>query len=168
MNYFPPVVRDLGVTSTKTKQLIRVGHSPDPDDAFMFHALANNHIDTGDYQFTHELVDIETLNQRAFRAELELTAVSIADAIRRHAPEACEVLVCGGGVHNRLTMERLAAHLRPIDVCSTDSVGFDPDWVEAAAFAWLAARTMDGMPGNLPAVTGATHPVILGGIYAGG
>ncbi len=77
MNYFPPVVRDLDVTSTKTKQLIRVGHSPDPDDAFMFHALANNHLDTGDYQFTHELVDIETLNQRAFRAELELTAVSI-------------------------------------------------------------------------------------------
>ncbi|MCH8840643.1 MAG: ABC transporter substrate-binding protein [Planctomycetes bacterium] len=65
------------MTSTKTKQLIRVGHSPDPDDAFMFHALANNHLDTGDYQFTHELVDIETLNQRAFRAELELTAVSI-------------------------------------------------------------------------------------------
>ena len=70
-------MRDLDVTSTKTKQLIRVGHSPDPDDAFMFHALANDHLDTGDYQFTHELVDIETLNQRAFRAELELTAVSI-------------------------------------------------------------------------------------------
>ncbi len=65
------------MTSTKTKQLIRVGHSPDPDDAFMFHALANDHLDTGDYQFTHELVDIETLNQRAFSGELELTAVSI-------------------------------------------------------------------------------------------
>lgn len=60
-----------------TKQLIRVGHSPDPDDAFMFHALANNKIDTGDYEFTHELVDIETLNRRAFTAELELTAVSL-------------------------------------------------------------------------------------------
>jgi 1,4-dihydroxy-6-naphthoate synthase len=60
-----------------TKQLIRVGHSPDPDDAFMFFALANGRIDTGDYQFTHELVDIETLNRRAFKAELELTAVSI-------------------------------------------------------------------------------------------
>ena len=60
-----------------TRQLIRVGHSPDPDDAFMFHALANDCIDTGHYRFTHELVDIETLNQRAFRAELELTAVSI-------------------------------------------------------------------------------------------
>lgn len=61
----------------QTKQLIRVGHSPDPDDAFMFHALANHKIDTGDFEFQHELVDIETLNQRAFSGELELTAVSV-------------------------------------------------------------------------------------------
>ena len=59
------------------KILIRVGHSPDPDDAFMFHALANDKIDTGRYTFTHELVDIETLNRRALNAELELTAVSL-------------------------------------------------------------------------------------------
>ncbi len=62
---------------TATKQLIRVGHSPDPDDAFMFYALAKGRIDCGDYEFLHELVDIETLNRRAFKAELELTAVSI-------------------------------------------------------------------------------------------
>jgi 1,4-dihydroxy-6-naphthoate synthase len=62
---------------TVTKQLIRVGHSPDPDDAFMFYALAKDQLDTGDYEFTHELVDIETLNRRAFDATLELTAVSI-------------------------------------------------------------------------------------------
>jgi 1,4-dihydroxy-6-naphthoate synthase len=60
-----------------TKQLIRVGHSPDPDDAFMFYALANDRLETGDYAFTHELVDIETLNRQAFEARLELTAVSI-------------------------------------------------------------------------------------------
>ncbi|TWT61119.1 menaquinone biosynthesis family protein [Rubinisphaera italica] len=59
------------------KILIQVGHSPDPDDAFMFHALANDKIDTGRYRFTHELQDIETLNQRAFKGELELTAVSL-------------------------------------------------------------------------------------------
>ncbi len=58
-------------------QLIRVGHSPDPDDAFMFHALANDKIPTGNYRFTHELQDIETLNRRAMNAELELSAVSI-------------------------------------------------------------------------------------------
>jgi 1,4-dihydroxy-6-naphthoate synthase len=61
----------------QTKTLIHVGHSPDPDDAFMFHALANNKIDTGNYEFTHTLQDIETLNRRAFNAELELTAVSL-------------------------------------------------------------------------------------------
>ncbi|HEX3725401.1 MAG TPA: MqnA/MqnD/SBP family protein [Pirellulales bacterium] len=62
---------------TTTKIRIRVGHSPDPDDAFMFHALANAKIDTGAYQFEHELVDIETLNRRAFTGELELTAISL-------------------------------------------------------------------------------------------
>lgn len=60
-----------------TTQLIRVGHSPDPDDAFMFHALANDKIPTGNLRFTHELQDIETLNRRALRGELEVTAVSI-------------------------------------------------------------------------------------------
>jgi len=58
-------------------RLIRVGHSPDPDDAFMFHALANGKLDTGPYEFRHELVDIETLNRRAFSGELELTALSL-------------------------------------------------------------------------------------------
>ena len=62
---------------TTTQQLIRVGHSPDPDDAFMFHALANGHVETGEYRFEHELVDIEMLNQRAFSGELELTAISV-------------------------------------------------------------------------------------------
>src|SRR6266446_4710238 len=57
--------------------LIRVGHSPDPDDAFMFHALANGKIDTGNLEFRHELQDIETLNRRALRGELEVTAISI-------------------------------------------------------------------------------------------
>ena len=60
---------------TTVEQLIRVGHSPDPDDAFMFHALANDKIDTGSYRFEHELVDIETLNRRAFSGDLELTAL---------------------------------------------------------------------------------------------
>jgi 1,4-dihydroxy-6-naphthoate synthase len=63
------------VSTTKTR--IRVGHSPDPDDAFMFHALSNQRIDTGPYEFEHELVDIETLNRRAFEADLDLTAVSV-------------------------------------------------------------------------------------------
>src|SRR3954453_1722117 len=60
-----------------TKRLINVGHSPDPDDAFMFYALAHDKIDTGDLAFRHELQDIETLNRRALRGELEVSAVSI-------------------------------------------------------------------------------------------
>lgn len=58
-------------------QLIRVGHSPDPDDAFMFYALAKEKIPTGDLRFVHELQDIETLNRRAMRGELEVSAVSL-------------------------------------------------------------------------------------------
>jgi 1,4-dihydroxy-6-naphthoate synthase len=60
-----------------TKRLITVGHSPDPDDAFMFYALAHDKIATGDLTFRHELQDIETLNRRALRGELDVTAVSI-------------------------------------------------------------------------------------------
>jgi predicted solute-binding protein len=56
---------------------IHVAHSPDSDDAFMFYALAEGKIDTGELRYVHELSDIESLNQRALRAELEVTAVSI-------------------------------------------------------------------------------------------
>lgn len=59
------------------KLVIRVGHSPDPDDAFMFYALTHDKLDTGNLTFRHELQDIETLNQRALRGELEVSAVSI-------------------------------------------------------------------------------------------
>ena len=65
------------MTTATAPQLIRVGHSPDPDDAFMFHALANDKIPTGSLRFVHELQDIETLNRRAMRGELEVSAVSI-------------------------------------------------------------------------------------------
>ncbi|MGO8752671.1 MAG: MqnA/MqnD/SBP family protein [Thermoguttaceae bacterium] len=61
----------------KDTQQIRVGHSPDPDDAFMFYALARDKIDTGRYRFRHEMIDIETLNRRAMTGELELTAFSL-------------------------------------------------------------------------------------------
>jgi 1,4-dihydroxy-6-naphthoate synthase len=70
-------LQDFVMPVTTEKQLIRVGHSPDPDDAFMFYALAKDKIDTGGYRFEHELVDIETLNRRAFAGELELTALSL-------------------------------------------------------------------------------------------
>src|SRR5271157_5695670 len=58
-------------------KVITVGHSPDPDDAFMFYALAHDKLDTGGLEFRHQLQDIETLNRRALAGELEVTAVSI-------------------------------------------------------------------------------------------
>lgn len=65
------------MSDSTAPQVIRVGHSPDPDDAFMFHALANDKIPTGNLKFVHELQDIETLNRRAMQGELEVSAVSI-------------------------------------------------------------------------------------------
>jgi anhydro-N-acetylmuramic acid kinase len=76
-------------------------------------------------------------------------------------------MVCGGGVHNDHLMSRLKNNLPDIAVSSTGEFGLDPDWVEAAAFAWLAMRTVLKQPGNLPSVTGATRGAVLGGIYFG-
>ena len=85
--------------SIRPVQRIRVGHSPDPDDAFMFYALAKGKIDTGRYRFSHELVDIETLNRRALEGELELTAVSVhAYAYLSHRYILCS---CGASMGDR-------------------------------------------------------------------
>lgn len=97
---------------------------------------------------------------------LELSARSVADAIAGHAPDTRRVLACGGGVHNRALMERLAVRLAPAALQSTASYGVDPDFLEAMAFAWLARQRLLGLPGNLPAVTGARGPRILGAIYS--
>ncbi|HQR41601.1 MAG TPA: ABC transporter substrate-binding protein, partial [Gemmatales bacterium] len=75
---------------------IHVGHSPDPDDTFMFYALAHDKIDTGPLKFTHELQDIETLNRRAMKGELEVSAVSIhayAHLLEKYAllPSGCSM-----------------------------------------------------------------------------
>ena len=94
-----------------------------------------------------------------------LTARSVARAILSAAIQPRRVLVSGGGVHNAYLMELLATELEGIAVASTAEEGVDPDWVEAMAFAWLAHRTLEGKPGNIPSVTGAKHPTVLGGIY---
>ncbi len=97
----------------------------------------------------------------------ELTATTIANDIRAYAAGIQRVLVCGGGVHNRDLIRRLARALDPCPVESTEAYGLHPDWVEATAFAWLARQALQGHPANLPSVTGARHPVVLGGIYLG-
>ncbi|WP_457672939.1 anhydro-N-acetylmuramic acid kinase [Thiolapillus sp.] len=98
---------------------------------------------------------------------LAFTASTIEQALRRWAPSTGEILVCGGGIHNLTLLDRLRKLLSPMQVMATDDVdnGMNPDWIEAAAFAWLARQTLAGLPGNLPPVTGASHPVVLGGIY---
>ncbi len=96
----------------------------------------------------------------------ELTARTVADAIRRHAPATQEVFVCGGGAHNAELLRRLAGNLPETRIESTGAAGLDPDWVEAAAFAWLAMRTLNGESGNLPSVTGASRKVVLGTIHS--
>lgn len=95
----------------------------------------------------------------------ELTAWNIATAIHEHAADAHEVIVCGGGVHNTALMFRLQALLDSKQVLSSEDFDIDPDYMEAIGFAWLAKQTLAGKPGNLPSVTGARHPVVLGGVY---
>ena len=97
---------------------------------------------------------------------LALSATSIARAIRATAPDVNEVFACGGGAHNAALMDALRAELAPATVQDTSALGLDPDYVEAAGFAWLARARLAGVPGNLPAVTGARGPRLLGAIYA--
>jgi len=94
-----------------------------------------------------------------------LTAVSVARALTTHFPEAQRLLVCGGGVHNAAVMAGLREALPGLEVTSTAHFGLPPSWIEAAAFAWLARERLAGRPGNLPEVTGASRPVVLGAIY---
>ena len=101
------------------------------------------------------------------RTLCELTAESAAAAIERFAPETQELYICGGGARNPVLVSRLADRLASVRVGTTATLGIDPDWVEAAAFAWLAMRTLSGGAGNTPGVTGAAREVVLGGIYRG-
>ena len=102
------------------------------------------------------------------RTLCELCAATVSESIERYGPETAEVYLCGGGVHNRTLVERLSARLAPRPITRTDVLGISADYVEAAAFAWLAKCALDGAPGNLPSVTGASEAVVLGGIYPGG
>ena len=99
------------------------------------------------------------------RTLLELTVESIARALETVPLNSARI--CGGGADNTLLMARLAERLTPAEVTTTEAVGIAPSWVEAAAFAWLAAQTLAGTPGNVPAVTGAVAERVLGGIYIG-
>ncbi len=87
------------------------------------------------------------------------------DWLRRFSV-AEEVYLCGGGVRNHDLVMRITRELPGMKIASTERLGIHPDWVEAMAFAWLAQRALKGKTGNLPEVTGAKKPRVLGAIYA--
>ncbi|MBV1706983.1 MAG: anhydro-N-acetylmuramic acid kinase [Hyphomicrobiales bacterium] len=96
---------------------------------------------------------------------LALSVESIARGIALAGDPPADVLVCGGGALNEALMAALARRLAPARVTTTKSAGMDPMAVEALAFAWLAQRCLDQAAGNLPAVTGARGPRVLGALY---
>lgn len=96
---------------------------------------------------------------------LELTAISVAQEINALAFAEGELFLCGGGAYNHALWQSLAQKLPNYRLLSTETIAIAPTWIEATAFAWLAKQTMEGLSGNLPAVTGAAGRRILGGIY---
>ena len=100
------------------------------------------------------------------RTLLEFTLRTVADAVTQVNAQGGELFVCGGAAMNGFFMERLAQTLPQWTVQSTAACGIAPDQVEAIAFASFARRTVHGLPGNLPSVTGASRPCVLGAVYA--
>jgi 1,4-dihydroxy-6-naphthoate synthase len=99
---------------------IRVGHSPDPDDAFMFYALAKNLIPTGRYRFEHEMADIETLNRRALSGELELTAVSLH--AYAYLTDRYVLCTCGASMGDRYGPMIVTREPRPLSTLRQASI----------------------------------------------
>ena len=123
--------------------LIRVGHSPDPDDAFMFHALSNDKIATGNLRFTHELQDIETLNRRALKGELEVTAVSIhayAHLLEKYAllPTGCSM----GDHYGPMVVSK-----KPLKIADLAGITIAIPGTLTTAFLTLQLLFADALPG---------------------
>lgn len=111
------------------------------------------------------LLDYCKHNPEDIQATLcQLTADSISEAVLHHAPLTEELIICGGGAHNKHLLSLLAKNFQ---VASSEKYHIHPDHVEAIAFAWLARQTINNLSGNLIEVTGANTPVILGGVYPG-
>ena len=114
---------------------------------------------------TQKLNNFLSLSAEDIQASLAaLTTKSIADAISAYTTD--EIIICGGGVHNKYVLQLLKGYLPDIEMNSSASYGLDPDYIEATAFAWLAMRTLRLQPGNLPSVTGARREVVLGRVHS--
>lgn len=94
----------------------------------------------------------------------ELTAISLTNGVKQSCPNA-ELVICGGGAFNTALLERIQHHYPQKPTVTSQQLGIAPTWVEAMAFAWLAMRRLENLPGNVPAVTGASREAVLGGIY---
>lgn len=99
----------------------------------------------------------------------QLTATAIYRSLTENDRDLDAVFICGGGARNTDLMRRLHRQIEPSGarLSTTDELGIKAEWVEASAFAWLAARTLAGLPGNAPVVTGASGERVLGALYAG-
>ncbi len=93
-----------------------------------------------------------------------LSVLTIAESLA-HFPDIKHLYLCGGGVHNTFLVEQLCQKLKHLTIETTDTLGVGPDWIEAAAFAWMARQTLLKRPSNIASVTGAQREAILGGIY---
>jgi len=97
---------------------------------------------------------------------VELTAATIADAVAQLPGKPANCYVCGGGAHNGFLLDQLRQRLPGCGLQTTEALGMDPDYVEAAAFAWLARERINRRAGNIPAITRARRETLLGAIYA--
>ena len=113
-----------------------------------------------------QLLGFEEISQEDVQATLlELTALTLCNAIKREKLAEPELYLCGGGTHNTALRQRISELLPGCQVTDTSALGIHPNWVEAAAFAWLAHATLNGIHGNIPSVTGAKGARLLGAIY---
>ena len=94
-----------------------------------------------------------------------LSAIAIGRAVNAWFPQANDVVICGGGARNATLLRMLQAECAPRAVIASSALGVEPDQVEALAFAWLAHVHVSGQAGNVPTVTGARGPRILGALY---
>jgi anhydro-N-acetylmuramic acid kinase len=126
---------------------------------------------TGRDLFNHTWLSKHLLTYRQLAAAdvahtlVMLSAQTIYQSIQQHCTGTEEVFLCGGGARNQLLVDHLQCLFKSIPVTSTDALNVGVDWVEAAAFAWLAEQTIARRPSNLPSVTGASGFRILGAIY---
>ncbi len=149
--------------------------SGSPDNELLTQMLADPYFSkpapksTGREYFNAEWLN-EKIKNRTLRPEdiqhtlTELTAKTISDAIQQSFPQSERLIVCGGGAKNKFLMDRLQQHSQ-LETSDSAEFKLDANWVEAVAFAWLAHCTLNNIPANVPAVTGARAEVVLGAIY---